>query len=216
MKALQAEGATPALRILRVDASGRVAGSSSRDLTGRIVDAIAAGGPVSVTTRDVARGVPLVDPAWIDANFTAVDQRNDRQRAALSVSDALVRELVAADVLVIGVPIYNFGVPASLKAWIDMVARAGVTFRYTADGPEGLLEGKKAYLVIASGGVPVDGPMDFATPWMRHALSFLGIDDIEVIGADRQSLIGDAAVDGARQRIDALDFSDVPTRRAAA
>ncbi len=216
MKALQVEGATPALRILRVDASGRVAGSSTRQLTAQVVDAIAAAaGPVSVTRRDVSRGVRLVDEAWIDAYFTPDGERSDAQRSELSQSDAMIGELQAADVVVIGVPVYNFGVPAALKAWVDMVARSGVTFRYTENGPVGLLEGKKVYLVVASGGVGIDDPIDFATPWLRHVLGFLGMTEVEVIGADRQNIVGETAVDNARSQVASLDFSRV-TRRAAA
>ena len=104
--------------------------------------------------------------------------------------------------LVIGLPLYNFGVPASLKAWVDLVARARVPFRYTETGSEGLLRGKKAYVVVASGGVPVDSPVDFATPYLRHALAFLGITDVEVVAADRQNVVGQVAVQAARAQID--------------
>jgi FMN-dependent NADH-azoreductase len=109
--------------------------------------------------------------------------RSDTQVAELAVSDALVAELEAADVIVIGAPIYNFSIPAVLKAWIDMVARAGVTFRYGEDGPEGLLNNKKAYVVMASGGVPIGSAMDFASPYLRHLLGFIGIHDVEFISA---------------------------------
>ncbi len=117
------------------------------------------------------------------------------------MSDSLVAELKDADVLVIGVPIYNFNVPASLKAWIDMIARARLTFRYTENGPEGLLQGKKAYLVVATGGVPVGSPVDFATPYLKHALGFIGITDVEIIAADRLNSQADEAMDSARARI---------------
>ena len=127
-------------------------------------------GEIELTRRDLSKGIPLVDEAWINANFTAEEDRTAQQREALAESDALVAELRAADVVVIGSPIYNFGVPAALKAWVDMIARARLTFRYTAEGPKGLLEGKKAYVVIASGGVPVDSSVDFATPYLRQAL----------------------------------------------
>ena len=103
--------------------------------------------------------------------------------------------------LVIGSPIYNFGVPAALKAWVDMIARARLTFRYTANGPEGLLIGKKAYVVIASGGVPVDSAVDFATPYLRQALSFVGISDAEVIAADQLNKKAEESIDAARMRI---------------
>ena len=151
--------------------------------------------------RDLIDGIGFVDESWIAANFTAAEERTVTQRERLSESDQLVAELQAADVVVIGAPVYNFGVPATLKAWVDQVARARVTFRYTDAGPEGLLEGKKAYVVIASGGVPVDSAVDFATPYLRHALGFLGIHDVEVIAADRLNVRGDEAVDEARRDI---------------
>ena len=115
--------------------------------------------------------------------------------------DELVSELKNADVLVIGVPVYNFSIAATLKAWIDMIARARLTFQYTENGPVGLLEGKKAYLVVATGGVPIGGPMDFATPYLRHALSFIGITDVEIIAADRLNNNADESMDRARAEI---------------
>jgi len=191
-----------ALKVLEVSASARVADSVSRTLTADLVAALEIRhGDLVVTRRDLSDGVPHVDEAWIDANFTPEDDRSPEQRQTLAPSDALVAELRQADVVVIGTPIYNFGVPASLKAWVDMIARARVTFRYTAQGPEGLLKGKKAYVVVASGGVPVDAPADFATPYLRHALRFVGITDIEVIAADQLTARADAAIDGARERI---------------
>lgn len=192
-------------RVLQVDASGRRAGSSSRALSDKLVGALRElHGEVALKRRDLSQGVPFVDEAWIGANFTREESRSGAQRDQLAISDMLVAELAEADILVIGVPIYNFGVPAALKAWIDMVARARKTFRYTADGPVGLLEDKKAYLVIASGGVAVDSEADFATPYMRHALRFLGISDIEVIAADRQNSRGEAAIESARRKIESL------------
>jgi len=191
-----------ALRVLLVTASGRGDASISRRLGADLVGALEARhGAVDLTRRDLRDAPPLLDEAWIRANFTAADERTAAQRAALAESDALVAELQAADVIVIGVPIYNFGVPAALKAWIDMVARARLTFRYTADGPRGLLTGKKAYLVVASGGVAVDGPHDFATPYLRHVLSFIGITDVEVIAAQQLNSKADESIDAARFRI---------------
>lgn len=99
-----------------------------------------------------------------------------------------MQELQKADVVIIGVPMYNFGVPASLKAWIDLVARAGLTFRYTENGPLGLLDGKKAYVIVASGGTPLGGDVDFVTGYMRHILGFIGILDVEFIQAERLSI----------------------------
>jgi FMN-dependent NADH-azoreductase len=205
------------MRILEINGSGRYDGSVSRMLTSELIDALETReGQVSVSRRDLADGIPLVDEAWIDANFTPENDRTTEQRNALRKSDELVAELEAADVLVIGSPIYNFSVPAALKAWIDMIARAGLTFRYTPDGPQGLLEGKKAYIVIASGGVPVDSPADFATPYLRQVLKFIGITDVDVIGAEQLNLRGDDAIDAARMRIAELVHQQRHARIAAA
>ncbi|MGI9224033.1 MAG: FMN-dependent NADH-azoreductase [Woeseiaceae bacterium] len=193
---------TNSLRVLEVAASGRGKDSVSRMLSADLIGALEARhGNIDLTRRDLSRGLPFVDEAWINANFTAPEDRNSEQRTALAGSDALVAELQAADVIVIGAPIYNFGIPAALKAWVDMIARARLTFRYTENGPEGLLQGKKAYLVVASGGVPVDSPMDFATPYLRHALAFVGITDVEVIAAEQLNSKAEESIDSARVRI---------------
>ncbi|MDH3429090.1 MAG: NAD(P)H-dependent oxidoreductase [Gammaproteobacteria bacterium] len=208
--------ATP-LQILDLRASGRHQGSVSRLLSAELISALESRhGSVDVTVRDLARGVPFVDEAWINANFTSVDDRNPAQHEALAYSDQLIAELQDADVIVMGVPIYNFGVPAALKAWIDMIARARVTFRYTEHGPQGLLQGKKAYIVIASGGVAVGSKLDFATPYLRHALSFVGIDDIEFIAAEQLNNNHDESMDAARVRIAELVYtaSDSGSRAA--
>lgn len=190
------------IRILEVSASGRRADSVSRMLSRDIIAALESRhGAVGVTRRDLADGVDLVDEIWIGANFTAAEERTTTQRSRLAESDVLVAELKHADVVVIGAPIYNFGIPASLKAWIDMIARARLTFRYTENGPEGLLHGKKAYVVIVSGGVPVDSPVDFATPYLRHALRFIGITDVDIVAADELNEKSTESIDAARARI---------------
>ena len=190
------------LQILEISSSGRHDGSVTRELSGNLIAALEVQSSSSeVTRRDLSAGVPFVNDAWIEANFTPAENRTRKHRDTLAYSDDLVTELQAADVLVIGVPVYNFSIAATLKAWIDMIARARVTFRYTDNGPEGLLKGKKAYLVVATGGVPVGSPMDFATPYLRHALSFVGITDVEVIAADRVNTDHDESMDRARQEI---------------
>jgi FMN-dependent NADH-azoreductase len=190
------------LKVLEIAASGRNDGSFSRRLSADLIAALEdRHGRIELTRRDLGRGLSFVDEAWINANFTPPEERNAEQRTALAESDALVAELKAADVLVIGTPVYNFGVPAALKAWVDMVARAQLTFRYTENGPKGLLEGKKAYVIVASGGVPVDSAVDFATPYLRHVLSFIGITDVDVIAADRLNSRQEESIDAARVRI---------------
>jgi FMN-dependent NADH-azoreductase len=204
-------------RVLMINSSARTEGSVTRELTAQLVARLQSmHGAVEVTHRDLAMGIGLVNHNWITANFTDESERDDAQRSELAQSDLLVQELQDADILVLGVPVYNFGVPAALKAWIDMVARARKTFRYTTNGPEGLLRGKKAYLIVASGGVPVDSPMDFATPYMRHALKFIGINDVEVIAAAQINSLGVTAVDKAREKISRVEYRESTGRRAPA
>jgi FMN-dependent NADH-azoreductase len=189
-------------QVLYVSAAASRDSSISRILADDLIAALAQrDGDTRVTRRDLADGLPFVDQAWITANFKPVDERDARHLDALARSDELVAELEAADVLVIGAPMYNFSVPAVLKAWIDMVARAGLTFRYTENGPEGLLRGKKAYVIAPSGGVPVGSPMDFATPYLRHVLGFVGITDVEFIGAAGADRDNGSALDAARSAI---------------
>jgi FMN-dependent NADH-azoreductase len=173
--------------ILRLDASARKAGSVTRSLADEAIEHLAQLSATSVVTRDVADGLPFVDEDWVTANFTPVDDRTDAHKQKLAGSDKLVAELAAADTVVIATPIYNFGVPATLKAWIDMIARVGMTFRYTENGPVGLLEGKRAIVLVASGGTPVGSPIDFATPYLKQALAFVGISDVTFIAADAMS-----------------------------
>lgn len=190
------------LNILEISAGARSEGSISRLLTADLVAALDTRyGDTAVVRRDVAAGLPFIDETWVAANFTPEEERTAQHRQTLAESDELVAELLAADVLVIGAPIYNFSVPATLKAWIDMIARARLTFEYTQNGPRGLLKDKKAYVVVPSGGVPVGSPMDFATPYLRHALSFVGITDVEFIGAQGADRGNDDALDNARARI---------------
>lgn len=187
--------------VLRIEASARHAGSVSRDLTTKVIDRLGAG---HVITRDLADGVPLINEAWITANFTPADERSAGQKDTLAMSDSLVAELNAADVIVIGLPIYNFGVPAVFKAWVDQIARAGVTFRYSENGPVGLLKGKRAIIAVASGGTEAGSPIDFASGYVRHILGFVGIKDVEIVAADRLMQNADGALRKAHAEIEAL------------
>lgn len=188
--------------ILHINASARVGGSVTRDISAQLVHQLQHQHGASIRTRDVAEGIEFIDERWIGANFTDPAERNSEQKAALAVSDELVEELQQASHIVIAAPIYNFSVPASLKAWIDQVARARVTFRYTENGPEGLLKGKKAYLVVASGGVPLGSEVDYASSYLRHIMGFLGIDDVTLVNANE---LGHAANEEAiREQLAAI------------
>ena len=188
--------------ILEISASARDQGSMSRLLTRDLLKALEdRHGDITVTRRNVAEGLPFVNADWVVATNTPEEERSDAQRRTLAFSDELVQELMAADILVIGAPIYNFSVPATLKAWIDLIARVRLTFRYTENGPVGLLEGKKAYVLTPSGGVPIGSPVDFATPYLRHALKFVGITDVHFVGAQGADRGNDQALDDARALI---------------
>lgn len=188
--------------VLRIDASARTQDSVTRDLTGRI-SALWTG--AQVLHRDLAATpVPQLTEDWVTANFTPPANRTAAQTQALALSDSLIDELRAADTLVIGLPVYNFGVPAALKAWVDHVARAGVTFRYTETGPEGLLTGKRAILAMASGGTQAGAEIDYASTYMRHILGFIGITDVTVVAADQLALDADASLARATDQIGAL------------
>ena len=165
--------------ILHIDASARLNGSVSRETSAKIVERLLQATPeATLTRRDLAGGEPHLTETWVGATFTPADARTDLQKQALSHSDVLVAELQASDTIVIGMPIYNFGVPAALKTWMDQVARSGVTFRYTENGPEGLLKDKRVIIAFASGGVDQGAPLDFASPHIAHFFKFLGITDV--------------------------------------
>ena len=188
------------MAILHIDSSARIEGSVSRDLTARIVSKL--GG--EIIRRDVAKGEPILTETWVEATNTPQDDRSDAHRNALAISDTLVKELMAADTVVIGLPIYNFGVPASLKLWIDQIARVNVTFRYTADGPQGLLTGKRAIIAVASGGVPVGSPVDFASTHLKQVMNFIGISDVTIVAADSLNVDVNKALANATAQIEAL------------
>lgn len=184
--------------ILHIDASARRSGSATRDLSDRIVKHLGAN---RIIRRDLASPLPLLTEDWIAANFTPADQRDAVQRDQLALSDQLVEELQQADTIVIGLPIYNFSVPAAFKAWIDLVARAGLTFSYSENGPKGLLEGKRAVLAIASGGTAIGSEVDFATGYAKHVLGFIGIHDVDVVAADQLAIDPDSSVENAHKAV---------------
>ncbi len=159
---------------------------------------------VKVKHHDLAKKAPaFVDDAWITANFTPDESKTASQKKALAASNKYVDEVLAADVIVIGVPIYNFSVPASLKAWVDQIIRAKRTFAYKVGGGYDALvpKGKKVILVVTSGGVPVGSPYDLATAYLKHVLGFIGLTDVEVIAADQQNTLGAGQIDKAKAEI---------------
>ncbi|MGL4281032.1 MAG: FMN-dependent NADH-azoreductase [Albidovulum sp.] len=191
--------------ILRVESSIKGEASVSRRLTDRITARLEAANPgASVTLRDLSKGVPQIDGAWIGAVFTPAEARNADQAKIAAYSDALLAEVKAADILVIALPVYNFGVPAPLKAWIDHLARKGETFTYTETGPLGLLKNKRAIVALSSDGTKIGSEIDFASGYIRHMLGFFGITDVEFVAADQMVFNPEATLKAAEAQVDAL------------
>ena len=161
--------------VLHIDASARTQDSLSRQLSAR---AVAQQDASEIIRRDLNEGLPFLTEDWAIGTFTPAENRSAAQIEALTLSDQLVEEIQRADTIVIGTPIYNFSIPAVLKAWIDQIARAGVTFQYGENGPEGLLKNKKVVVTVSSGGTVVGSDYDLATPYLKLALGFLGITDV--------------------------------------
>ncbi|MBV8469059.1 MAG: NAD(P)H-dependent oxidoreductase [Burkholderiaceae bacterium] len=199
------------MNILQINSSARRVqdgqGSFSTRLATELSRAIAARtAGAAVTVRDLGQQPhPAMDETMLGALFTPADKRSAEQAALVAANDALINELQTHDVIVIGAPMINFGVPSQLKNWIDAVARAGTTFRYTATGPEGLVKGKKVFVVSARGGVHVGQPTDEGvTGYLRTVLGFLGMTDIQFVYAEGLNMGPDAEAAGvanARSRI---------------
>jgi FMN-dependent NADH-azoreductase len=189
--------------ILHLNTSIRSSGSHSRTLSGEFLAKLATKGRDIVIERDLAgKPLPHLDEATMGAFFTPADKRSPEQNQALQLSDALVAEVQAADIIVIGAPMYNFSISSGFKAWIDHVARAGITFKYTEKGPIGQLQGKKIYIFTARGGVYSHGPavgMDFHETYLRAVLGFLGLTDITFIHTEGLGM-GEEAVNQAVAR----------------
>ena len=206
--------------ILQLNSS--VKGASGRstvlgdELVGRLLQQHAG---ARLTVRDlVAQPVPFLDQVALGALSTAAGERSAEQQAVVAAHDALIAELQAADVIVLGAPMYNFTVPIQLKAYFDAIARAGVTFRYTAAGPEGLLRGKRVYVVLTRGGVHRGKASDSQTAFLGAMLGFLGLTDVEYVyaeGLDMGPAAQAAGLAAARQSI-ADFFADPAARRGAA
>ena len=186
------------MNILQINSSARRDASQSTRLATRLVERLRATDPEStLAVRDFNDAPhPVLDEAALGALFTPVDRRTPQQAARVALDDALIAELQTADVVVLGVPMYNFGVPAPLKNWIDAVSRAGVTFRYTEKGPEGLLKGKKVYVALTRGGRYRNTPADTQVPYLKTVFSFLGLTDVQFVYAEGLAMGPDAERNG--------------------
>jgi FMN-dependent NADH-azoreductase len=195
------------MKILQINSSARSEGSQSARLANTIVERLRAAQPdAGLTVRDLAsKPHPALDEAALGALFTPAGQRTAAQNARVALDDALIAEVQSADVLVLGVPMYNFGITTQLKNWIDAIARAKVTFQYTANGPEGLLKDKKVYIALTRGGVYRDTQADSQVPYLKMVLGFLGLTDIEFVYAEGMAMGPEAeqqAIASALQQIE--------------
>ncbi|MEY2875093.1 MAG: hypothetical protein RLZZ373_2464 [Pseudomonadota bacterium] len=186
------------MNILQINASARRDGANSTRVANQVTARLQAANPgASLTLRDLAvTPHPLLDEAALGALFTPADARSPEQADRVALDDTLIAEIQAHDTIVLGVPMYNFGVPVQLKSWIDAIARAGVTFRYTASGPEGLLKGKTVYVALARGGLYRDTPNDSQVPYLKSVLGFLGLTDVRFIYAEGLAMGPEAAAKG--------------------
>jgi len=191
------------MNILKINSSVQTDRSITRRLVQRLVEQFKTQDAI-IIDRDLRHGVPLLSQEMVNAFYIPEDQRSPAQPQEVIVSDGLLEELYQSDLLIIGAPVYNFGVPGALKAYFDLIARVGKTFRYTKSGPVGLLKDKRAIVVVASGGTPFGSPIDFATGYIKHFLGFIGITDVEFVAADQMSLKGEESLRIANRKIEAL------------
>lgn len=185
-------------RVLVIESSARQEGSVSRQLTADFVAQWQAAHPQDqVQIRDLAKQpVPHLDETLLGGWMKPVEQQSEAEKAAAARSKHLTDELLSADVLVLAAPMYNFGIPSTLKAWLDHVLRAGLTFKYTETGPQGLLTGKRAFVLTARGGIYAGSGLDQQEPYLRQALSFIGIHDVQFIHAEGLNMGGEFSEKG--------------------
>ncbi|OUL86519.1 FMN-dependent NADH-azoreductase [Paraburkholderia hospita] len=192
--------------ILQINSSARSQGAQSTLLANELTAKLQQSNPgAQVVVRNLHEGaLPHLDDAILGAFFTPAEQRTAEQQAIAARSEALIAELQAADLVVIGAPLYNFGITSQLKTYFDFIARAGITFKYGANGPEGLVKGKKVFVVSARGGKYAGTPGDTQTPYITTFLGFLGMTDVNFIYAEGLAMGPDAAnaaLAGAREAI---------------
>lgn len=182
-------------KILNIITSPRGEASVSIKLANAIIDKLKEKDPAAaVEAKDLTKGpFPHLEEIHLNAFFAPVDKHTDGDKAAIAHSNEALKQIMDADILVIGAPMYNFGIPSTLKSWIDHIARAGISFKYTENGPVGLLTGKKVYLAVATGGVYSSGDYaqaDFVVPYLKTVLGFLGLTDVTVVRAEGLAVAG--------------------------
>lgn len=175
------------MKVWHIDSSGRNEQSHSKRITQQFVDSLAKKTKIESNGLNVSAGLPFLTDTMIKSYFTPDDQRTAEQQLAITASNEIVKSAKESDTWVIGVPVYNFSMPAAFKAFIDLLFRSKETFEYGKTGPIGLLENKKVFVVVTSGGTEIGSEVDFLTPWLTHCLGFIGIKDVTFIHADKYS-----------------------------
>ena len=192
------------MKIYQIDSSARKEGSISRSLAKKLINKIKKPDD-EVIYRDLDDEMLFVSGLTESGMKIPEDKQTDGHKKMFQLSDKLVEELKDSDVIIISAPIYNFGPPATLKAWSDLAARVNTTFKYTPDGKRiGLLKDKKAYLVITSGGTKIGSEEDFLTPWLKLMLNFFGVMDIKIISADQMAIDYEKSIVKAEKEIEDL------------
>ena len=189
------------MKIYQIDSSARKKGSTSRALAKKLLEKIKKPGD-EIIYRDLDDEMLFVAGLTESGMSIPENEQTDQHKKMFELSDKLVNELKESDVIIISTPIYNFGPPATLKAWSDLAARVKSTFKYSADGKQiGLLENKKVYLVITSGGTKIGSSEDYLTPWLKHILNFFGIKNIHIISEDQMSIDCEKSIKEAEKQI---------------
>ena len=192
------------MKIYQIDSSARKKGSTSRALAKKLMDKIKKPGD-EVIYRDLDDEMLFVSGLTESGMKIDVKDQTEEHKKMFNLSDKLVSELKDSDVIIISAPIYNYGPPATLKAWSDLAARVGETFKFRPDGRrEGLLKNKRAYLIITSGGTKLNSKEDFLTPWLKYILNFFGIEKVDVISADQMALDYEKSIKDAEAQIENL------------
>ena len=193
------------MKIYQIDSSARKEGSTSRSLAKKLLEKIKKPGD-EVIYRDLNDEMVFVTGLTESGMNIKEEDQNENHKKMFELSDQLVKELKESDIIIISAPIYNYGPPATLKAWSDLAARVGETFRFKPNGRrEGLLKNKHAYLVITSGGTKLNSNEDFLTPWLKFILNFFGIEKIDIICADQMALNYEKSIKDAEKQINQIE-----------
>ena len=195
------------MKIYQIDSSARKKGSTSRSLAKKLINKIKKPED-EIIYRDLNDEMVFV--TGLTESGMNIDQKdqNENHKKMFELSDKLVKELKESDIIIISAPIYNYGPPATLKAWSDLAARVGETFKFKPNGRrEGLLKNKKAYLIITSGGTKLNSKEDFLTPWLKYILNFFGIKKIEIVSADQMALDYEKSINEAEAQIEKISTS---------